>query len=599
MCRTCLTEHDLFLYAQAILRTLAQGFPRRGRHWPHTANTEGPPVEHHRFDALTRTLAACLPRRGLGPLVGALVGLGLGEVDAKDRDNYKDGKNRNGSQGGRAKKRQGDHNHDQDQDRNGTDQGDHKDHGGGASAEAKKKTKCVDAGGSCKKPKKGRKPKKCCAGLSCDGATKKCTAPSPPPDERSSCGRGLQTCHAGCLPTDETCCPVGQRPCDGSCSGADSCRETEFSACMAPVAADWDAAVAACSGDCATPESDSCQACALDVLETFADPLLACMQTNCMGPGTGAGRAAAQSRQAAAAAEAVALRSCSPGDLRVCKALALIQTAASLGYEVPLAMLEGPLIAAATALLNSGKLSEDLRLCETQHGCPTGECDPQHGVCCGGTAACEFYDPGSATCKGCPKDTYCQLATGQCLTQCKRCDEYLVDGRAMPCGDLINNCGQFLTCAPCRADQRCLNRRCVSTCAAKTCQELGVPCGPADDGCGGSLDCGPCAIVGTVSVRLRTDFEDPDGSPGHGHANESLDTYVADYVAEVDGVRLRSTYHSVTKEQHTCYDTNGKPCELHPDHDHNLRLRRFARRGVRSPSRPADCSSCTSTTTPR
>jgi hypothetical protein len=531
-----------------------------------------------RFDTLARTLAARLPRRGLGPFAAALLGLSLGHAGAKRRksgnngNHHKDHTDRTGSQDTRDSKDWDDA--DRRSDRHGAHQDDPKDHAGGAQADGKKKKKpkCAGAGGSCKKPKQG-KPKKCCDGLSCDGATKRCTAPPAggdtqplPPDGRGACGQGLRACNAGCLPTDETCCPVGQRPCDGSCSGADICCETEFSACMAPVAADWEASVAACSGDCATPESDSCQACTLAILETFADPLITCMQINCMGPSPDAGSAGAQRMQAAASA-AAATRTCDLQALRKCKFDALKQTAAALGYAIPLAMLEGPLApitASAALLFNAGTLAEDYRLCETQHGCPNGACDPHHGVCCGGTGACEFYDPGSATCKGCPKDTYCKFATGQCVTQCKRCDEYLVDGRAMPCGDIINNCGQFLTCASCRNDQRCVNRRCVSTCASKTCAELGVSCGPADDGCGGAIDCGICVgtVVGTISARLRMEVDDPDtrqdqsrGFPAHAM---TLETYRADYVAGRDSIRLTSSYNMSVITDTFCIGNDGE-----------------------------------------
>ena len=125
-------------------------------------------VDHQRFDDLTRALFVRLPRRGLGPLALALLAaLGAGTGEAKKSPGRRQKKHR---ERGAAAPGSRDHahrdGHGQGNDRQGSRKDHRKNRGSGrattaATKRTKKKSGCVGAGVSRKKPKKG-KAKKCC-----------------------------------------------------------------------------------------------------------------------------------------------------------------------------------------------------------------------------------------------------------------------------------------------------------------------------------------------------------------------------------------------------------------------------------------------------
>lgn len=457
-------------------------------------------MDGSRFDSWARHIGAVNSRRkALAVLTGAaLAALGLGGADAKGRKHAGHG---NDTSHGNNKKRENDQHKD---DRHDTAHGKAADgrqnrHNADdpEAARKKKKRKCMREGGSCKQPKKG-KAKKCCAGLVCD-RTKHCT----PSGGGERCASESKACQGGCIQQDTPCCPDGKRPCDGSCvSGTRAC-EAEFAHCMAPVVGDWFEAVDACADECASPESVACRECLDGVLEEFAEPLTRCFRVTCTD-------ATQEGMAARSVARAAALRTCDRDKLRICRLDALISGTGQATNATLVGALDGPIGAVGGFLLSAGLSYADINACEQQFGCPGGECDPNHGVCCDAWN-CQYYDPSTKACSSsCANDSQCDFVTRTCRKQCKECYDYLVDGRQMPCGQITNNCGKVLTCNGCAADERCVDRRCKPNacsrrgkqrdaraegddcCLPKTCAELGKDCGAWDDDCGEALICGEC-----------------------------------------------------------------------------------------------------------
>lgn len=64
------------------------------------------------------------------------------------------------------------------------------------------------------------------------------------------------------------------------------------------------------------------------------------------------------------------------------------------------------------------------------------------------------------------------------------------------CGDVVDRCGNVLSCGTCPSGQTCgaiePNVCDEGTCTPKTCIQLGAACGLINDGCAGVLDCGTC-----------------------------------------------------------------------------------------------------------
>lgn len=179
-------------------------------------------MDQQRFDHLARYLAGRLPRRGLGPLAsGLLAVLGAGVVEARNGPRGRNHRRKKGHRGRSTR----------DKGAEAGDKGSRGDALDSLSA-AKKKGKCVPAGGSCKKPKKGKgrkkKAKKCCAGLSCNARTRKClgggggggsTDPTLCPNCASACRTCDETgCSAGC---GEAACAAIQRTCQSAGNGSD------------------------------------------------------------------------------------------------------------------------------------------------------------------------------------------------------------------------------------------------------------------------------------------------------------------------------------------------------------------------------------------
>ncbi|MFH1812034.1 MAG: hypothetical protein ABIJ09_25065 [Pseudomonadota bacterium] len=65
------------------------------------------------------------------------------------------------------------------------------------------------------------------------------------------------------------------------------------------------------------------------------------------------------------------------------------------------------------------------------------------------------------------------------------------------CGEVWDNCGQWLACGQCTAPQVCGGSGTANTCGSGTCTprscgEQGRNCGTVPDGCGNRIDCGEC-----------------------------------------------------------------------------------------------------------
>lgn len=434
-------------------------------------------MDRHQFDELARAWADHSRRwffRSLGAstLVGLTSRNALNPVEARRGDKnarHERGQDTNVSASGKQKKK-------------------------------KKPQRCVQAGGSCKKPKKG-KARKCCAGLNCDAKTRRCTAPATSPPAAKVCPEGLVACEAGCLPQTTGCCPQGKRPCDGACVTGNAACQEEFAACMAPATADWYAAVNGCAISCENEASATCRECLAQVLQDFADPLSRCvLVTQTDGTAT---RAAQRGKVHAEAT----VKSCDLDQRRQCRLTALASSAGQGTAQTLVGAMEGPIGALGGFLLSLGQFQADIEACERKFGCPGGECDLLHSVCCPSTG-CRSYDPATQSCsRGCAKDSYCNAITQTCAPRCKTCLDYLIDGRYLPCGQITNNCGKVLTCKNCANTERCESRRCVpktcvrgrentaaadDCCLPQTCEDLGKTCGTWDAGCSDWVDCGPC-----------------------------------------------------------------------------------------------------------
>jgi hypothetical protein len=468
-------------------------------------------MDEKRFDVWARYIGMANSRReALAVLAGGvLASLGFAEADARNRKRagHGNGKSRGDARQQENGQRQGGH-YNNDNARGKSDDAPRKHgHANDAEAAGKKKQKCVKTGGSCKKPKKG-KAKKCCAGLTCDGQSRRCIESG----GEGGCSAESKPCNGGCIPQDTPCCQAGFRPCDGVCqSGTEAC-ETEFGQCMAPVAGDWFAALDACANECAGDESPACRECLEGVLEDLAEPLMRCLRVTCTD-------ATQEGMAERSDARAAAPKSCDPDGLRVCRLNALLSGAGQTSYAALLGMLEGPIGAAGAMLLGVGLTNADIEACEQQFGCPGGECDSNHGVCCD-TWNCKYYDPRTKACtRTCNKDQQCDFVTRTCAKKCKQCYDYLVDGRQMPCGQITNNCGSTLTCNGCASNETCVDRSCKpkvcpsrgrrgraagdDCCLPQTCAELGRECGTQADGCGGTVSCGGCSHVGPRGVCLE------------------------------------------------------------------------------------------------
>ncbi|MFN8591196.1 MAG: hypothetical protein U0031_06990 [Thermomicrobiales bacterium] len=288
---------------------------------------------------------------------------------------------------------------------------------------------------------------------------------------------------------------------------------------MAPVTADWYEALEGCSGPCADTSSPACRTCITDVLETFADPLAHCLLHTSMGSAARRDRERADHDVAAAG-----IRTCDIFERRLCRINAIVSDSGQAAYGTLVGALDGPIGALGGFLANFGQLYIDLRDCEQQYGCPEGECDPVHQVCCD-SGNCKYYDPNTKSCSiTCGQDHYCDGVSQTCKLRCKQCGDYLVDGRQMPCGQITNNCGQVLTCNGCPQGKQCVNRRCVpcasrkagngrqgrdgdACCLPQTCEDLGAACGSHDDGCGGTVHCGGCPEGQTCNAQGTCECE--------------------------------------------------------------------------------------------
>jgi hypothetical protein len=267
--------------------------------------------------------------------------------------------------------------------------------------------------------------------------------------------------------------------------------------------------VEGCTASCENEASATCRACLTQVLEDFADPLSRCIlvtQTD--------GTATREARRGEVHAEAT-VKTCDLDQRRQCRITAMASAAGQGTAQTLMGAMEGPVGAFGGFLLSLGQFEVDLEACERQFGCPGGECDLLHGMCCPSTG-CRSYDPATQSCsRGCAKDSYCNAITQTCTPRCKTCLDYLVDGRYLPCGQITNNCGDVLTCNSCASTERCENRRCVprtcergrgtaaadDCCPPQTCEEIGRDCGEWDDGCGGMIDCGTCPCPKTCSAQ--------------------------------------------------------------------------------------------------
>jgi hypothetical protein len=444
-------------------------------------------MDGQRFDVWTRHIGAITSRREtLGALAGAVLA-SFGTLAAGARKQKHDGK---GHEKSRHHRKRGDN--DTERDTSGSAGHDV------AAAGKKKKKKCVKAGGSCKKPKKG-KAKKCCAGLRCDGQSQRCVEAG-----GDACPNETRDCDGGCVPQGTPCCPNGERPCDGICvTGTVAC-VSEFAQCMAPVAADWYAAVDGCAAACDDPEAAACRSCLEGVLEAFADPLARCYRITCTDATWEAAAEQADERAVSP------LRPCDSNQLLRCRRLAAISALGQTPAQTGLGLIESPVGALGGFLMGLGQFDADVRGCEKQFGCPAGDCDPDHDVCCGDTWNCKYYDPDTGACtRTCARDSYCDRVTRTCTPRCKSCYSYISDGK-LPCGQRSNNCGSTITCT-CPGSWRCHSGFCEretcpspgrrsrsgraagdECCLPKTCAELGKTCGTWDDGCGGTITCGEC-----------------------------------------------------------------------------------------------------------
>lgn len=298
-----------------------------------------------------------------------------------------------------------------------------------------------------------------------------------------------------------------------------TCDDLTFAACFAPWLNDWETQVGGCAEACAAGANATCEQCLDTAITPLVDPFTHCYAQACEEAAR-SHRAGGSNHQARAAAAG-----CNPAELSLCQTRWLLQwltadIVAASGFGVP------GLLSAIAADIGSSVLDT----CQQQYGCPNGqECQRLasggEGVCC---ATCQRYDPSSQTCvPSCAADEACN-AFGQCRKTCKRCYDYLINGRQMPCGQITNNCGNVLTCNGCASTERCQNRRCVpkscapdrsraaddACCLPQTCQELGQTCGEWPDGCGGVLDCGPCQCVPDTCDPNFPTCNIPDGCGG-------------------------------------------------------------------------------------
>lgn len=509
-------------------------------------------MDQQRFDTLTRLLAGRLPRRGLGPLAGGLLGLmGTEQIKARRKAVHRPHK---------AHDHQAPH----------PEHGVQSHHGGSASSRrrhdtpvhaAKAKGKCVTAGGSCKKAKKGKKAKKCCAGLTCDAQTHVCqnvNSTPPPPDTCQSCVATCSTCNldgTGCRNSCDTdACAAIKRSCGAT--GAHSAHQA-----LASYLTELGLSAQAGTRGTVTREDGVTNEGVLEtdftgsgqraVLRTVADQHGVAMSAAVLLHADGsvdygiyvndAGEVQrlnpsdldtsdtanrAVGRDDSATSCLYCTKACNwIGANSICFyagniCVAKIRAGGVPGVALALAACG---ITAATICQEGGAATCDAFCSGICHPplCPGGDESNCLGTCCD-ASRCEHCLGGQ--CTGCEAGAFCAHKTGGprapintytcevCPTCTGTCEVLTLNEQVAPG---TSGCGSLTCDGPCHEgpNYHCRDGHC--RCEATTCLATGRVCGTMDDGCGGQVDCGTCPIGKTCTAAGTCRDLGPCEEPGH------------------------------------------------------------------------------------
>jgi hypothetical protein len=162
--------------------------------------------------------------------------------------------------------------------------------------------------------------------------------------------------------------------------------------------------------------------------------------------------------------------------------------------------------------------------CTQDNDCPDLRncvCNQAQGTCC--ARDCAGKRCGSDGCGGacenlCPPNTVCNTDGAACLCTAQSCPNgCCANGLGNPgtceTGNTNQACGRpGAACQTCTGQEQCQSGRCV--CIPTTCAQQGRTCGTAPDGCGGTLSCGTCGDATPSCTRAGVCASCPTACPG-------------------------------------------------------------------------------------